>query len=473
MKKLFAALVLIGVLCASQVAGQAPTDVPKDHWAYEAVRDLIARGYLVGYADGTFMGKRPLSRYEFATVIKRIMDDMAEKAVKQVTEEPAVDKSTQVTPQDIAALRKLIDEFKPELVVIGARLDKAEAAISGLTTAVETVKQDVSKLKKINVSGYIESRYSVFQGDPNSATLGAPPANFNVRRARVKVTARPTENSTAVYQLDGGQGYTGSTGPTVTTKDAYLEYRFTGKPGREIGWLMGQTKWPFGYEVPLSSTLRESPERALIIQRLFPGERDRGSYVTWPFMDSKLVWKVGAFNGVQASQSPPTDAKAMLTTVRGKIGSLDLGVSGWFGGRVMDKAGVWYYRAAEPKKRVGADFEWYLKDITLKGEYARGAGVDGADSTKPFDSAVVSKNVDGGWAQVTWNFLKVNTLAAKYETLSYDPLYPQFGRRSGWDLGILRWLDDKNRVKLYYIINQEQYHAFPNNVFIGEWLTVF
>jgi hypothetical protein len=465
-------LVLVGALLTSCAFPQTPGDVPKDHWAYEAVRTLIEKGYMLGYPDGSFLGNRPMTRYEFAVIINRIMDDMAAKAVAQVTQE-APKPVEQVTPEDMANLRKLMEEFKPELVVIGARLDKVEAALADLCNAVAGVKKDVSSLKKVNVSGYIQARYNVFQGDPNSATAGAPASNFSVRRARVKITGKPTEHSVAVYQFDGGQGYTGVTGPTVITKDAYLEYHFTNEAGRQVDWIMGQMKWPFGYELPQSSSVRESPERALITQRLFPGERDRGSYVSWPFIEDKLTWRIGAFNGVQATQAPPTDAKAMVTSLRGKLGPVDMGLSAWYGGRVMDKTGQWYYKETEPKKRIGADAEWYGKDFTVKAEYFRGQGVDGVDSTKPFQPSAVSESVDGGWAQATWNFLNDYTLAAKFETMSFDPLYPQFGRRSAWNLGALHWLDEKTRLKLYYIINNEQYHSFPNNAFIGEWITVF
>ncbi len=101
-----------------------------------------------------------------------------------------------------------------------------------------------------------------------------------------------------------------------------------------------------------------------------------------------------------------------------------------------------------------------------------GAGVNGATATT-FNPAVLYQSVDGGWAQLAWNFQKINTLAIKYETMSEDPLYPQYGRRSAWDLGILRWLDDRNRVKIYYIINTEQTKGFSNNDIIAEWISIF
>jgi len=371
--------------------------------------------------------------------------------------------------------------------VIGTRLDKVEATLSelGLTVenlnaiitdpegAFETMKSDVAKLKKVSVSGYIQARYNQFQGDLNSAAAATPPSNFSVRRARVKFAAKPTDNSLVVYQLDGGQNYQGTSAPSVTTKDAYLEYDFAGDPSLGLSMIVGQTKWPFGYEVPQSSSVRESPERSLIVQRLFPGERDRGFYLSHPFLNSKLIWKIGVFNGVQTSQTPPSDAKALVSTVRVKWGDVDFGVSEWFGKQIVDSAGKLYYGNRDGKIRFGGDVQWYLGKLSLKAEYIQGRGVDGADSSKPLNRDVLDETITGGWAQAAWNFRKADTLAVKWETMSEDPLYPQFGRRSAWNIGVLRWLDDKTRVKLYYIVNEEENNSFDNNAYIAEWITVF
>ena len=46
-------------------------DVPLDHWAYQAVAELAADGYIKGYPDGTFKGNRPMTRYEIAVLTER------------------------------------------------------------------------------------------------------------------------------------------------------------------------------------------------------------------------------------------------------------------------------------------------------------------------------------------------------------------------------------------------------------------
>ena len=50
-------------------------DVAANHWAYEAVSDLSRRGLVEGYPDGTFGGDRLLTRYEFAQIVYRVIQD--------------------------------------------------------------------------------------------------------------------------------------------------------------------------------------------------------------------------------------------------------------------------------------------------------------------------------------------------------------------------------------------------------------
>lgn len=66
-------------------------DVPANHWAYEYVSKLAGNGILKGYPDGTFQGDRTMTRYEFAAMLYRAMQNGA-----------AID-------------GRLLKEFKPEL----------------------------------------------------------------------------------------------------------------------------------------------------------------------------------------------------------------------------------------------------------------------------------------------------------------------------------------------------------------------
>lgn len=65
-------------------------DVPKNHWAYEYVSALKGNGVLTGYPDGEFKGDRPMTRYEFATMLYKAMLEgatLSDKILKEFAPE--------------------------------------------------------------------------------------------------------------------------------------------------------------------------------------------------------------------------------------------------------------------------------------------------------------------------------------------------------------------------------------------------
>ena len=52
-------------------------DVPRNHWAYQYISQLAGNGILVGYPDGTFKGDAKMTRYEFATMLYRALQNGA------------------------------------------------------------------------------------------------------------------------------------------------------------------------------------------------------------------------------------------------------------------------------------------------------------------------------------------------------------------------------------------------------------
>jgi len=272
--------------CAVAVFAQTPNDVPEDHWAYDAVESLIDKGYVQGYPDGSFRGEKSLTRYEFAVVIARLVEGVNRAIGEGLSELPTPGAGTitppvsggtttsvspaQVTKEDLAIVQKLVEEFKVELTVIGTRLDTVEENLAGISAKVkeidtiltdeegafQTVRGDVGKLKKVGVSGYVQARYQLV--DRHQDTEKEIIDEFGIRRARIKVTGKPTAATEAVVQIEMG-------GNAVSIKDAYVGFCPAGNP--EIGYnlKMGQMAWQFGHEVPYSSSSRETPERALVL----------------------------------------------------------------------------------------------------------------------------------------------------------------------------------------------------------------
>ncbi|MFA4030274.1 MAG: hypothetical protein GDYSWBUE_001916 [Candidatus Fervidibacterota bacterium] len=66
------------------MASAQTKDVPPTHWAYQAVRQLVEWGILEGYPDGTFKGSQPLTRYEFALAVWRVLNKIRVQRVHKV-----------------------------------------------------------------------------------------------------------------------------------------------------------------------------------------------------------------------------------------------------------------------------------------------------------------------------------------------------------------------------------------------------
>jgi hypothetical protein len=489
MRLLLVACVLALVLGARAQAQQAPTDVPPEHWAHEAVTDLANKGLVTGFPDGSFLGRRALTRYEMATIIKRVLDYLTKLMDEKVAgvptppppapETPRPQPPRAASPEDLAQVRKLVEEFKVELAVIGTDLKAAQEKIRGLEERLnsleevikdpegklETVVNQVTALRRIAFSGYVQARYEAFE---NSEEGSAVVDRFTVRRARLVTAARPAPSVGVRLQLDavssqGNPPLSAPAGTTVQVKDAWIDWFPWQDPLAGPTFTIGQMKWPFGFEVTQSSSVREAPERATVTRRLFPDERDRGAKIA-ATAGRPLFWEVGVFNGSFINTNDNNNNKDVVGRIRYSVGTmLDLGVSGYWGlaFRPATGSGPTAVPAAEfVRNRYGADFQFFLPGIQLRGEYiqARELGRD------PW-----------GWiAQLNYNLGTKNVLVVKYDEFDEDDDAPaRTGKLSSWNLGLIRYLDAALRLKLFYEINEEARNELDNNIFRAEFIATF
>ena len=111
-------------------------DVPKDHWAYDAIQELAERGMIEGYegkASNYFKGNKSLTRYEFAQAIMKIIRKLeAEIGVSKATgmiDEVNVDEvlnKSNLDEKDVELLKKLVREFQKELADMNLRVTELE-----------------------------------------------------------------------------------------------------------------------------------------------------------------------------------------------------------------------------------------------------------------------------------------------------------------------------------------------------------
>ena len=90
------------------------SDVPLDHWSYEALDYLAKEGIIEGYGDGTFRGSRTMSRYEMAAIVARASKNgslggeaVLEKLQREFKDElQTMKKQVKQNTEDIQALKK-------------------------------------------------------------------------------------------------------------------------------------------------------------------------------------------------------------------------------------------------------------------------------------------------------------------------------------------------------------------------------
>lgn len=80
--------VLLTLVLALPVLASPFADVPEGHWAYDAVNKLVVAGLVEGYPDGTFKGDRVMTRYQFAQVVARLVDNL-ESSIQQAAKDQA------------------------------------------------------------------------------------------------------------------------------------------------------------------------------------------------------------------------------------------------------------------------------------------------------------------------------------------------------------------------------------------------
>lgn len=88
-------------------------DVPKDHWASDAVYDLVKMGVTQGYPDGTFRGKKNITRFETAIFLSKLAKALG--------------------GDDVVSLRSDIKALKAEI----AALRRSAGVDGGITGSVE------------------------------------------------------------------------------------------------------------------------------------------------------------------------------------------------------------------------------------------------------------------------------------------------------------------------------------------------
>src|SRR5256712_4000260 len=130
-----AAILVLAVV--SPAFAQPFADVPTDHWAFDAIAELAAKGIIEGFPDGTFKGDRGVTRYEVAMIVARILARI--EAIK-IPAPAAAAPAPQVTRADVQTIQRLVNEFRAALAALGVRVTAVEEELTALKGAASATK---------------------------------------------------------------------------------------------------------------------------------------------------------------------------------------------------------------------------------------------------------------------------------------------------------------------------------------------
>jgi len=330
-----------------------------------------------------------------------------------------------------------------------------ENPLDTLTRHVQSITDDLTKIKRLKITGYIQPQYQYIDSAGAPSFAGGDFVNgnskyysrFTMRRGRFKFTY-DYENVRLMINTD-------VTEKGLFMRETYL--KITDPWSKTYSFTAGLLQDQFGFELTQSSSERETPERARYNQILFPTERDLGIFGTAEFPKSSSLYglkiDVALMNG-SAGVNPEFDSHKDVTarlqykraTKNEKI-EYGVGASYYNGGyrigNVKDynltalpngdngftfASDTGNYNRVAKRIYIGADaqiaIDWKIGITTLRAEYIFGEnpGTDKSNkspSAAP-TSAIYHREFSGAYFYFIQNIGQSKfQVAAKYDW--YDP----------------------------------------------------
>jgi hypothetical protein len=345
------------------------------------------------------------------------------------------------TAKDRAYVDAVLDGLVKAGVLQAAQAEQIKQDAEAAAQAAGEEKPKPKWTDTVKVSGYAQTR---FQHYPDAE--GDDPDNeFLVRRARVKVTASPTDRMEGQFEVELGEG-------EVAATDAWLQY--DASPGGNWRVRAGQQRMPFGFEVPQPTQLVLPLEPSWVGRTMFPGLRDTGVVVYWTRPADRALFDgarkqdfgtgdygnlaVGVFNGQGMNETETNDGKHV---------SIRLAKPFELGDRYAE-AGVSYITGSYTSAAADADVDdellgahFYLppRPLGLQAEYYTGE-TEGGD-------------LDGYYAMGLWRPEDDQVAFVRYDQYRG----PRKGRglgnvfdRDRWSLGYAYYLNDATKLTAEY-----------------------
>jgi hypothetical protein len=167
-----------GHVAGGESHGGPFADVPRGHWAYDAVQKAAEAGILQGW-NNRFHGNKVVNRYQMAVVVARMLDRVGVLRANGKV----------ITAQDIANLESLVIEFADELALLNVKVSTLEDTVAGLKKDVDLIKADLRGVgARAGITGVMEARAVFTDNAAPGYSFGNPAAFFPVSSATSPLT---------------------------------------------------------------------------------------------------------------------------------------------------------------------------------------------------------------------------------------------------------------------------------------------
>ena len=387
-----AAAVTIGAASTTFAAANPFSDVPRDHWAYDAVTQLAADGVIEGYGDGTYRGDRNITRYEMAQMVAKAMAKSG------------------VGPSDRSLIDRLAAEFADELNNLGVR-------VSNLERNADMVKW----------TGELRYRYWSRRNTPDFDDAVQRKKNTDQLQLRLFPTAEVNDHWKVKARLTASNNMKTDQSGTVKLTYAYADGSY-GKFHLQLG------------KMPLFSSVDDG----LVLDSFFSGAQlSYGS--KWKVLAEAGRWDLNQANlGIKRGLRGDSAANYQGVEVSFSDGKLVHSGASYrhfsseafksanrynTSGELEDTADIW---------SVGGKYA-FDKNIAIGGAYAKNTKADNLTKagTIQLDYKGAKRSDVGSWgASVAYRHIGVNAgLMPTFNTDHLSGEYTMLGTK-GWDFGI-------------------------------------
>ena len=363
------------------------TDVPRTHWAYDAIQSAVDAGILQGY-DGKFHGRRLINRYQMAVITAKLLNKAG-----NATGGPAVNGDVQ---KMIANLEALTIEFADELALLNVKVSTLEDTVAELRHNRPTSSPAIGgSTGDLGFTAFASFALIVEDEQHNGLVRysGSDSMEFNMPQVSLGIDKEVDEGVFFHAQFDWDSETDGVGGSSINEAYFLVDEMFG-----EIGSKLGAFALPFSMEHngPFRScNLTITPSA---INTLWEGFRPYGLEIQ-PVADVKpedIQWKFGIVSGTDAipARSLFTDAPVAINSIEsddgvgfyiqiGKAAPVDGGL-GW-NLTYFDNGGDFSATAPViPSDEFDAfqlGITYSMEDLLFMVQYADGSIADGVTDT--------------------------------------------------------------------------------------------